>query len=158
MPLAGNKHHELVVEVAMAKQGKEILSPRSSRNLSNQKPRTTLAAIHELEKLGFVLYDSQIKNGLRSTKRQTGLHGRWELIHDHPAVILDVAHNPDGIRQLLRQLELIEPKHLHIVIGLVKDKEIDQVLALLPKYAQYYFTQAQIPRALPAEQLFEAAS
>jgi dihydrofolate synthase / folylpolyglutamate synthase len=69
-----------------------------------------------------------------------------------------VAHNAEGIRQLLRQLELIEPKHLHIVIGLVRDKDVEQVLSLLPKYAQYYFTQAQIPRALPAQQLEESAS
>jgi dihydrofolate synthase/folylpolyglutamate synthase len=153
------KHHELVVEVAIGQTGEKKFYHLDLPGIYQTKNLVTaLAAIHELEKIGFVLYDSQIKNGLRSTKRQTGLHGRWELIHDHPAVILDVAHNPDGINQLLRQLELIEPKHLHIIIGLVRDKEIDQVLALLPKYAQYYFTQAQIPRALPAEQLFEAAS
>ena len=85
------------------------------------------------------------------------MHGRWEIIHEQPAVVLDVAHNADGIKQILRQLELIEPRHLHIVIGLVRDKDVEQVLSLLPKYAQYYFTEAQIPRALPAESLYNAA-
>ncbi len=152
------KHHELVVEVARDKTEEKKFYRLDLPGIYQTKNLVTaLSAIQELEQEGIILYDSQIKNGLRNVKKQTGLHGRWELIHEHPAVILDVAHNTDGIKQLLRQLELIEPKHLHILIGLVKDKEVEQVLALLPKYAQYYFTQAQIPRALPAEKLYHAA-
>jgi dihydrofolate synthase/folylpolyglutamate synthase len=67
--------------------------------------------------------------------------------------ILDVGHNVDGIAQIKKQIELSDYHHLHIIIGMVKDKEIDAVLALLPKHATYYFTQAQIPRALDAESL-----
>jgi dihydrofolate synthase / folylpolyglutamate synthase len=153
------KHHDLVVEIGTDNSTEKKFYHLDLPGLYQTKNLvTTLAAIHELEQKGFVFYDSQIKNGLRNTKRQTGLHGRWEVINEHPAVILDVAHNADGIKQLLRQLELIEPKHLHIVIGLVRDKEINQVLALLPKHAQYYFTQAQIPRALPVNSLMEAAT
>ena len=150
--------HELVVEVA--KNGTEeknfyhldLPGIYQAKNLI-----TTLTTITALEKSGFHFYDSQIKNGIRNTRRQTGLHGRWEVIHQKPTVILDVAHNADGVLELLKQIELIEPKHLHIIIGLVKDKEVNRVLSLLPKHAQYYFTQAQIPRALPAQQLYEAA-
>jgi dihydrofolate synthase/folylpolyglutamate synthase len=153
------KHHELVVEVSKDKtQEKKFFHLDLPGIYQTKNLVTTLTAIQALEKKGFILYDSQIKNGLRYTKKQTGLHGRWEIIREHPAVVLDVAHNADGIRQLLQQLELIEPKHLHIVIGLVRDKEVGQVLSLLPKYAHYYFTQAQIPRALPAEKLAESAS
>jgi len=152
------RHHEMIVEVAKDHTEEKKFYHLDLPGIYQTKNLlTTISAVQELEKRGFVFYDSQIKNGIRNTKRQTGLHGRWEVVHEQPTVILDVAHNADGIKQILRQLELIEPRHLHIVIGLVKDKDIDKVLALLPKHAQYYFTEAQIPRALPAEILYEAA-
>ncbi|MET0300321.1 MAG: bifunctional folylpolyglutamate synthase/dihydrofolate synthase, partial [Flavitalea sp.] len=71
--------------------------------------------------------------------------------------VLDVAHNEDGIRQIAAQLEITDYHELHIVIGMVKDKEIDKVLELLPKTAKYYFTKAQIPRALNEDLLLEKA-
>mgnify|MGYP001793223684 FL=1 len=67
--------------------------------------------------------------------------------------MLDVGHNVDGMAEIKKQLELSDYHHLHIVIGMVKDKEVDKVLELLPKHATYYFTRAQIPRALDAESL-----
>ena len=85
------------------------------------------------------------------------MHGRWEVIHHDPVVVLDVGHNIDGIQQIAEQLELTTYLQLHIVIGMVKDKEVEKVLALLPKHAAYYFTQAQIPRALDAESLQQKA-
>ena len=153
------KHHELIVEIGIGQTEEKKFYHLDLAGIYQTKNLvTTLAAIHELEQKGFVFYDSQIKNGIRHTKKQTGLHGRWEVINEHPTVILDVAHNADGIKQLFRQLELMQPKHLHIVIGLVRDKDVNQVLELLPKHARYYYTQAQIPRALPAESLHAAAS
>jgi dihydrofolate synthase/folylpolyglutamate synthase len=62
-----------------------------------------------------------------------------------------VGHNDDGIKQIVQQLELTTHHELHIILGMVRDKEIDKVLSLLPRSAIYYFTQAQIPRALPAD-------
>ncbi|HYM95231.1 MAG TPA: cyanophycin synthetase, partial [Chitinophagaceae bacterium] len=88
----------------------------------------------------------------------TGLHGRWETIHHSPAVLLDVAHNIDGMTQLTEQLEVTEYRHLHIILGMVKDKEIEKVLAVLPKKASFYFTRAQIPRALPENELAAKAT
>ena len=73
-------------------------------------------------------------------------------------MVLDVAHNEDGIRQLVNQIELSDYRQLHIVIGMVKDKEIDKVLEMLPKEAEYYFTKAQIPRALPENILHQKAT
>jgi len=70
---------------------------------------------------------------------------------------LDVAHNANGIEQLTEQIRQTKHKHLHIVLGMVKDKDIDQILRLLPKSAMYYFTKAQIPRALPEEELQKKA-
>ena len=75
------------------------------------------------------------------------------LLHEHPDIVLDVAHNEDGIRQLLRQIEVTDHEELHIVLGMVNDKDISRVLALLPAQAHYYFTRARIPRALPEQEL-----
>jgi dihydrofolate synthase/folylpolyglutamate synthase len=72
-------------------------------------------------------------------------------------IVLDVGHNEDGIKQIIQQIELTTHHELHIITGMVKDKEIDTVLSLLPHAAKYYFTQAHIPRALPAEILKEKA-
>jgi dihydrofolate synthase / folylpolyglutamate synthase len=118
---------------------------------------TVLEAVHQLHLLGWNLHETQVKNGLRKVKKSTGLHGRWEVIKHHPDVVLDVAHNAEGIQQLLMQVEVIEPDHLHIVLGMVKDKDVEKVLSLLPAYANYYFTQAQIPRALDANLLKQQA-
>lgn len=92
----------------------------------------------------------QIQSALKNIKQLTGLHGRWEVIHEQPTVVLEVAHNKDGIEQMLQHLKKINYNELHIIIGMVKDKDVDPVLQLLPKNTNYYFTQAQIPRALDA--------
>ena len=119
---------------------------------------TTLEAAHQLFLKGWNLHDTQVKNGLKKVKKLTGLHGRWEVIKRHPDIVLDVAHNAEGMQQVLRQVELIDPGHLHMVLGMVKDKDIDRVLALLPVHAKYYFTQARIPRALDANLLQQEAN
>jgi dihydrofolate synthase / folylpolyglutamate synthase len=128
--------------------------------------RTTLGAEKELQKKGFLITESMKKNALANVKKLTGLHGRWELISDNPFVVLDVAHNEDGIRQVLSQtkkiLEISNKANLknkmHFVIGMAKDKEVTKVLSLLPKDANYYFTAAHIPRALPSIELMMKAA
>jgi dihydrofolate synthase / folylpolyglutamate synthase len=114
---------------------------------------TVLEAVHRLRGLGWKLEPPVVHRALRQVKRLTGLHGRWEIIHEHPDVVLDVAHNEDGIRQLLRQIEVTDHEELHLVVGFVNDKAIDTILSLLPREAHYYFTRARIPRALPQEEL-----
>lgn len=119
---------------------------------------TVVAATHELEKKGWNCNTSIVQKALLHVKKKTGLHGRWELVHQHPSVILDVGHNVDGIKAIRQQLEHCSYQHLHIIIGMVKDKDIDAVLGLLPKHASYHFTQAQIPRALNAMSLQQKAA
>ena len=80
-----------------------------------------------------------------------------KLFINSPTIVLDVAHNEDGIKQLIEQIEVTDHHELHIIIGFVKDKEIEKILSLLPKTAHYYFTQANIPRALDAESLKQKA-
>jgi dihydrofolate synthase/folylpolyglutamate synthase len=119
---------------------------------------TVAETICHLPALGFNLDPVKMLYGFKHVKKITGLHGRWEQIHKHPSVILDVAHNEDGIRELMKQIELSDYHELHIVTGVVRDKEIDKILTLLPDTAHYYFTQAHIPRALPSEQLQQKAN
>lgn len=118
---------------------------------------TVLESVHILRSLGWKLPQQAIEKALKHVKRLTGLHGRWEIIHEYPDIVLDVAHNEDGISQLVRQIEVTDHEELHIVIGMVKDKAIDKVLELLPRQATYYFTKARIPRALPEDELAQQA-
>ncbi len=122
--------------------------------------RTVLTSTDILAEEGIKISKETILHSLERVKALTGLHGRWEAIAENPTIILDVAHNEDGIRQVLKQLELLHGQYnsLHIIIGMVKDKDINKALALLPKDAQYYFTNAHIPRALPASELQQKAN
>lgn len=115
---------------------------------------TVLTSI-ELLKKDFLLKEEKIKSALSNVKKRTGLFGRWEIIHEKPTVALDVAHNEDGIKQLLHQIEKTKFKYLHIVFGMVKDKDLKKVLQQFPKNATYYFTKAHNPRALSEQELRE---
>jgi dihydrofolate synthase/folylpolyglutamate synthase len=149
------QRHSLVAEVATSPLAEDkdyyTLDLAGIYQLKNLV--TVLGAVQALTGKGWKLDAPIVARALSKVKKLTGLHGRWELIHEHPDVVLDVAHNEDGIRQLLRQIELTDHEELHIVLGMVKDKEIDTILSLLPRQAHYYFTRAQIPRALPGEEL-----
>jgi len=103
--------------------------------------------------MGWNFKASKVLKALLNIKKTTGLMGRWECIQQNPRVVLDVAHNEHGIHALLEQLETLSYHTLHIVTGMVKDKDIDAVLKLLPTNAKYYYTQSHIPRALAANEL-----
>ncbi|HUR11796.1 MAG TPA: cyanophycin synthetase, partial [Flavitalea sp.] len=119
-----------------------------------------LSACDWLVDKGWKLPADQIKTALKQVMTLTGFAGRFEVLSDHPKIVLDVAHNQDGMQELIRQFPFHQDKlkKLFIIIGMVKDKEIDAVLSMLPKKAIYYFTKAQIPRALPEQLLAERAS
>jgi dihydrofolate synthase/folylpolyglutamate synthase len=104
------------------------------------------------------LHWNHVTDALKHVKKLTGLQGRWDVLQQHPLTVLDVAHNVAGIQMVLEQLKETTYQHLHIVLGMVKDKDINTVLAMLPKEATYYFTKAQIPRALPEAELQIQAS
>lgn len=114
---------------------------------------TVLSAVRQLQEQGWAISEDNIQTALKTSKQINGLHGRWEVIHEHPTVVMDVGHNEDGVKQIVAQLNECNYNKLHIIIGMVKDKEVEKVLALLPTDAQYYFTKAHIPRALPETDL-----
>jgi dihydrofolate synthase/folylpolyglutamate synthase len=118
---------------------------------------TVLAAVDQLREAGWNMPSSKVLEGLSDAGRSTGLRGRWELIRSNPRLIVDVAHNPPGMQLLREQIGLTPHKCLHVVLGMVKDKDVDAVLALLPEGATYYFTRAAIPRAMPEDELSERA-
>jgi dihydrofolate synthase/folylpolyglutamate synthase len=117
-----------------------------------------LVAISVLQEQGWNILSKHISKGLATIKASTGLMGRWECIQANPRIVLDVAHNEHGIQALLEQLATLQFEQLHIVTGMVKDKDIDAVLKLLPTHAKYYYTQSHIPRALSAIELAEKAN
>jgi dihydrofolate synthase/folylpolyglutamate synthase len=111
--------------------------------------RTVLTAIRELRRQNyFNIPDQAIVDGFAKVCHLTGIMGRWQLISENPRIICDTGHNEAGIKFVTEQLLHEKFTNLRIIIGMVSDKKIDKVLALLPKNAIYYFTKAQIPRAL----------
>ena len=120
---------------------------------------TVLCAEGILTQLGFPIKYEDEKQALKNVKKLTGLYGRWDVISSNPTIILDVAHNEDGVKQLLNQLSLVHrtSNTLHFIMGMVKDKDISKVLSILPKNALYYFCNAHIERALPHKELLEKA-
>jgi dihydrofolate synthase/folylpolyglutamate synthase len=120
--------------------------------------KTVLSAVEDLRRQGFVITDDQIQLALHKVKKLTGLHGRWEILSHNPLVICDTGHNPEGITEVLKNIESINHDHLHFVIGMVNDKDISKILSLLPKDATYYFCKPDIPRGLDAEKLKQQAA
>jgi dihydrofolate synthase/folylpolyglutamate synthase len=118
---------------------------------------TVAEVVSVLNQNGFNISDSAMQLGLKHVKILTGLHGRWDILHEDPMVVTDVGHNEEGMKAIARQIENTSHDELHIIIGLVKDKAIENILRHLPKMANYYFTRAQIPRALPETELAEKA-
>ena len=119
--------------------------------------KTVLSAVDELRRQGFTITDDHIHTALKRVKKLTGLHGRWEVLSHHPLTICDTGHNPEGITEVLKNIETVPYKHLHMVIGAVNDKDITKILAMLPKHATYYFCKPDIPRGLDAELLEQKA-
>jgi dihydrofolate synthase / folylpolyglutamate synthase len=122
-----------------------------------QNTRTALAALRCLQDAGWAIDEQHIHLGFERVVANTGLMGRWQVLSDKPLCVVDVAHNEDGVQMIVRQLETLSFEHLHVVLGMVNDKDIRKVMELLPKNATYYFCKANIPRGLDAVLLAEEA-
>lgn len=123
-----------------------------------QNKKTVLATIQVLQKLGWNIAESHIINGLQNVVNNTGLMGRWQMLNKQPLTICDTGHNEAGIKLILAQINQQSFEKLHFVLGVVNDKDITNILQLLPKNATYYFCQAKIPRALDVNILAEKAT
>ncbi|MFC0262102.1 bifunctional folylpolyglutamate synthase/dihydrofolate synthase [Fontibacter flavus] len=116
-----------------------------------------LQSIAVLQQLGYRITQSHIIYGLAQIVKNTGLKGRWQMLGKDPWIICDTGHNEDGIRYITDQISQYSYQQLFMVIGMVNDKDVSKVLSLLPKEAEYIFCQANIPRAMPVEELYQKA-
>jgi len=119
---------------------------------------TVLASVEKLKNIGFIINDKNIYKGFKNVINNTTLKGRWQILSNNPLVICDIGHNVGGIKQNVTQLNKLKYETLHIVFGMVADKDFKKILKLLPKNAIYYFTKANIPRAKNEIELQKIAS
>ncbi|WP_432712282.1 bifunctional folylpolyglutamate synthase/dihydrofolate synthase [Pedobacter sp.] len=115
--------------------------------------RTVIAAVLQLKALNFNIPDEAVSSALRDVKEITGLQGRWQTLGESPLIICDTGHNYAGITEVLQNIKNTPHQQLHMVFGVLKDKDVNGVLKLLPSNAVYYFTQPDLERALPAAEL-----
>ena len=118
---------------------------------------TVVSSVLQMKENGWLINEAHLRQGLENVKKQTGLAGRWQTLSTQPLTICDTGHNPDGIAYVVKQLSMLAYRQLHMVIGMVKDKDPAKVLQLLPKDARYYFTRANLPRSLNENELQEQA-
>lgn len=114
---------------------------------------TILHAVRFLYNQHIIKNTGSINNGFYNVCKLTGLIGRWQKIGSNPSVICDTGHNVGGWTYISRQLQLQKYNKLHIVFGMVNDKDVDGVMCLLPKNAHYYFTKPQSKRAIPEKDI-----
>ena len=121
---------------------------------------TLLSVISRLKECGFVINDDAVRKGFTNVCSTTGFMGRWQTVGTSPRIVCDAGHNTGGIKYIVEQLERESKRHttLRIVFGMVNDKDITAVLAMMPTNATYYFTQASIKRAMPTNELMAKAS
>jgi dihydrofolate synthase / folylpolyglutamate synthase len=117
-----------------------------------------IKSLEVLQTLGFDIPTPAFKTGLENVVQQTHLKGRWQTLRDKPLVICDTGHNIDGVKEICEQISEMKFDQLHVVWGMVKDKDVTDILNVLPKKAKYYFCQANIPRAMEASMLADKAS
>ncbi|WP_103071084.1 bifunctional folylpolyglutamate synthase/dihydrofolate synthase [Aquimarina sediminis] len=126
-------------------------------NYQKENVRTALQTISVLQSKGWKINESAIKKGLNQVVANTGLLGRWQVLRDNPKVICDTAHNRDGLTPVLKQLVEVGYHKLHIVLGMVNDKDVDSILPLFPAEAHYYFCKPNIKRGLDEKELKKKA-
>lgn len=130
----------------------DLLGDYQARNLP-----AILLALDSLKSMGLRIREEAIRDGLANTQASTGLKGRWQILGKNPTIICDTGHNIDGFRVILDQLLNLSYRQLTLVLGMVRDKDVDEILALLPKDATHIFCQADQPRSLPADVLQQKA-
>lgn len=122
-----------------------------------QNKKTAIQAI-ELLKTHFTISENNIQNGLLNVVKNTGLRGRWQQISKNPKAVCDTAHNSHGLKIALNQIKKESFENLFIVLGVVNDKDLDDILPLFPTNAKYFFCKPNVPRGLDAAILQQKAS
>lgn len=131
----------------------ETLVDELSGDCQVKNANTALNALHVLQSIGISIPQEAIEQGFEHVCSISGLMGRWMVVGESPRIICDTGHNVAGVQYIVKQLAREHYSNLHIVLGFVKDKDITHILEMFPRYATYYFTNASIPRSLPAKEL-----
>ena len=155
------EEEQLLLSSSVNAEGKRIYQTKDYADLEGElgglcqekNANTLLSAIRVLQSAGYLIKEEHVREGFARVCSLTGLRGRWQKLQESPVAICDTGHNKAGIQYIVEQLARQNYRQLHIVMGMVNDKDITSVLALLPKDATYYFTQASVSRALPATEV-----
>lgn len=160
-PILFSEEEQLLHSSTINEKGKRIYRTADYDNLEGElgglcqikNTNTLLSALRRLKLTGYRFTEQDVRKGFSQVCELTGLMGRWQQLEDSPRLVCDTGHNVGGISYIVEQLQNQKYEHLHFIIGMVNDKDISGVLALLPKEAVYYFTKASVKRALPEEEL-----
>ncbi len=160
-PIHFAEEESLLLHSSVDKQGKRIYQTVGYSQLEGElgglcqikNTNTLLSAIRVLQEIGYRINEQAVRKGFANVCSLTGLMGRWQKLQEHPTLICDTGHNKGGLQYIVEQLSHQSYRQLHIVLGMVNDKDISGVLALLPKHAIYYFTKASVNRALPEQEV-----
>lgn len=149
----------LEAPITFAEEENVILFPSDlAGSYQRKNQQTARVALQQLQLQGWDISEEHIKRGLCKVVSNTGLLGRWQQLQDCPKVICDTAHNKEGLLLAMAQLQIEVYDTLHVVLGVVSDKDLDAILPLFPKEARYYFCAPKIERALKATTLMDKAS
>ena len=135
------------------KEISEIYKSDLTGSYQSKNIKTVLQTIEELKLKGYKISKENIKNGLLSVVNNTGLLGRWQVLNEKPKVVCDTGHNREGLTYVMNQLQNETYDELHIVFGVVNDKDLNSIIDLMPKKATYYFCKPSIYRGLDAVKL-----
>ncbi|SED68356.1 dihydrofolate synthase / folylpolyglutamate synthase [Tenacibaculum sp. MAR_2010_89] len=136
----------------------DIKSKYKTDLLGDYQAKNTKTAVEVIKQLkNFSVTEENIINGLLSVVKNTNLKGRWQILQESPRVICDTAHNKEGLFYVLNQLKKEKFEKIHIVLGVVSDKNLEEILPMFPKNAKYYFCKPNIPRGLSEIELKEKA-
>jgi len=162
-----NKAREVLVQQAVALNAPLVEAEATTDQIPDHtlrgkyqqvNARTALTALHQLIKQGWKIDDEAIQSGFANVVANTGLRGRWEILCQAPLIVCDVGHNEDGIVAVMDQVAETPHHTLHIVLGVVHDKDINRMIIRLSPTAIYYFCKADIPRGMDADELASRAS
>ena len=164
--LIGRKQHQtkaIFDEIALENQSKLFYAENCyiesdlKGDYQKENKNTAYTAIKILKTQAWDIKYKHIIKGFKKVQKNTSILGRWMTLGQSPLIICDTGHNIDGVKNIIEQIKKTSYNELHIVFGVVNDKSIDSILKQMPKKAQYYFCQAQIPRAMQVNLLFSKA-
>ena len=132
---------------------KEVMETDLKGIYQTKNIKTVVQSVKVLAGLNYNISEQSLRNGLLNVVRNTGLLGRWQQLGEDPAIICDTAHNKEGLTHVVEQLIAMDYDRLHIVFGVVKDKDVQSIIHLMPENSTYYFCKPNIPRGMDVKEL-----